>query len=475
LNQMRSIYESSRFGNHDRIQSKDIVNGLMPFAVDSQPQNRVHQLTVLKDTTGRLSKVLASLNLEEMNLVVYFAYPAGNNALLVQICSAFQHLFNMYRKSLSEKKINATNEIVLQLIPLDFMSSLTSIVVPVPDDYFRLAMEVYDRCMDFTSSSSSPAIMLEQPLPKNIDFKLNAVPSASVLQENTCLHVAYAQSIDDRWITAVWTDNRGTQQMTASYCLGRKNEPISTAFTVVANEIWETTLAFVSNKKIHWRIMIARVGVMDPSEIDFWTGLAATESDAQISLTLITVQTDPSLRLLPVPVTLGPSGNSTYSGITPVSTPQASQTSILSPENATTPVRENNSSATAVDGPLEPDSDARLIDYTDQSWGVVLSHRLNNSNSLMEQNLALISGYLVKRGGSNSDDPPVVMEVNIVYSEVLGNPRTFHESLLREILGYYRGLGTLARVRGVVDAVRDVRPWHIAAAEKAVKALYMLM
>ena len=36
-------------------------------------------------------------------------------------------------------------------------------------------------------------------------------------------------------------------------------------------------------------------------------------------------------------------------------------------------------------------------------------------------------------------------------------------------------LGTLARVRGVVDSVKDVRPWHIVAAEKAVKALYVLM
>ena len=77
--------------------------------------------------------------------------------------------------------------------------------------------------------------------------------------------------------------------------------------------------------------------------------------------------------------------------------------------------------------------------------------------------------------GTNLEDPPIAMEVNIVYSEVVGNPRTFHEGLLREILGYYRGLGTLARARGVVDAVKDVRPWHIAAAEKAVKALYMLM
>ena len=62
-----------------------------------------------------------------------------------------------------------------------------------------------------------------------------------------------------------------------------------------------------------------------------------------------------------------------------------------------------------------------------------------------------------------------------MHCEVVGNPRTFHESLLREMLVYYRGLGTLARARGVVDAVLDIRPWHIAAAEKAVKTLYMLM
>jgi mediator of RNA polymerase II transcription subunit 13 len=317
--------------------------------------------------------------------------------------------------------------------------------------------------------------MLEQPLPKTIDFKLNANPSASLLQENTCLHVAYAQSIDDRWITAAWTDNRGTQQMTASYCLGRKNEPISMPFSEVAKEIWETTLEYISSKKIHWRIMIARVGVMDPSESDFWMGLASTVSDAQVSLTLITVQPDPSLRLLPISVVLSPNGNVAQSVITPVSTPQALQTSIVSPENATTPARDTASAATPVEAPAEPDSDGRLIDFTDQSWGAVLAHRLNNSNSLMELNPALISGYLIKRGGTNSDDPPIVMEVNIVHSEVIGNPRTFHEGLLREILGYYRGLGTLARVRGIVDAVKDVRPWHIAAAEKAVKTLYMLM
>lgn len=259
--------------------------------------------------------------------------------------------------------------------------------------------------------------------------------------------------------------------MTASYCLGRKNEPMSIPFSQIASEIWETTLDYISSKKIHWRVMIARVGVMEPSEIEFWTSLASAETDVQLSLSLITVHTDPSVRLLPSPTVLTQNGSAPSSVITPVSTPQALQSSIVSPETVNTPAL----NATSIDASIEPDSDARLIDSTDQSWGAVLGHRLNNSNSLLELNLALISGYLIKRGGTNNEDPPIVMEVNIVYSEVVGNPRTFHESLLREILSYYRGLGSLARVRGIVDAVKDIRPWHIAAAEKAVKALYMLM
>jgi mediator of RNA polymerase II transcription subunit 13 len=475
LDQMRSAYESSRFGNHNRASSKEVLHGLVSYSLDPLQHHRQQYAAALKETTAHLCKLLQSLTVGETNFVVYFVYPNDNGTLLVQICSAFQHLFNLYRKALSERRIAAANELVLQLIPLDFIASPTTLAMPMPRDYFNIAMEVYDRCIDFATSSSSPAIMLERPLPKMIDFKLSSNPSASVLQENTCLHVAYAQSIDDRWITAAWTDNRGTQQMTASYCLGRKNEPLSIPFSQIACEIWETTLDYISSKKIHWRIMVAKVGVMDPSELEVWTSLASNETSAQVSLTLITVHTDPSVRLLPAPTVLTPSGTASSSVITPVSTPQALQSSIVSPETASTPVREMSSASASLDAPIEPDGDSRLIDLTDQSWGAVLGHRLNNSNSLLELNLALISGYLIKRGGMNNDDPPILMEVNIVHSDMVGNPRTFHESILREVLGYYRGLGSLARVRGVVDAVRDARPWHIAAAEKAVKALYMLM
>jgi len=477
LDQMRSVYESSRLGNHDRVASQDVTEGLLSFAVDPIHQtNKTDHLASLKETTSRLSQIFSGLSVEERNLVVYFVYPVDNAMLLVHICSAFKHLFDIYSRDLSDRKITTANELVLQLVPLNFIASSTSLVVPSPSEYFRLAMEVYGRCVDFVSSSSTSAILLEQPLPKTIEFKLSTNPSPSLLQENSCLHIAYAQSLDDRWITAAWTDNRGTQQMTASYCLGRKHEPISTPFSDIAQEIWKTTLDIISSKRVHWRIIIARTGVMDPAEMGYWTSLVSSDVDVQVSLTLVTVQTDPSLRLLPSPITSSTMAATVNSVITPVSTPQAPPSGLFSPDNSTTSVREPaGSAATPVEPVLEPDGDARLVDYTEQSWGAILAHRLNNSNSLLELNPALISGYLIKYGGTSSADPPVVLEINIIHSEVAGNPRTFYEMLLREILGYYRGLATLARVRGVVDAIKDGRPWHIAAAEKAVKALYMLM
>ncbi|CAD6449338.1 8d221f3b-15d5-4f29-ba50-02ddc933663e [Sclerotinia trifoliorum] len=485
LDQMRGAYESFRFGGHDRIVFPDSSKGLIHYPFDEYNQGIVNTNTVaclssLKDIMAQLSKNLSSMTAEEKNIVVYFVYPVDNSFLLVNICAAFKYLFKFYRKYLSEKKLKAVNELVLQLVPLDFMAAPNSLVVPSPAEYSRLAMEVYDRCVDFASSSTTAAILLEKPLPRNIDFKLHVNPSPALLQENSCLHIAYSQSIDERWITAAWSDNRGTKQMTASYCLGRKSEPFTLFFTDIANEIWETTLDLISSKKVHWRIIIAKTAVMEQSEIDFWTGLASTESNASISLTLVTVQTDPSLRILPPQTRIPPpSMTTTQSATTPVSTPQASQSSIFSPDNPSTPSRDPTTNAPtpseAPAVPHEPDQNSRLLDITDQTWGAVLSHRLNNSNSLLEFNPALISGYLIKNSGTNTDDPPLVMEVNIIHAEVVGNPRTFHDTLLREILGYYRGLATLARVRGVVHPVRDGRPWHVAAAEKAVKALYMLV
>ncbi|KAK6845816.1 hypothetical protein PG987_001004 [Apiospora arundinis] len=475
LDRMQSVYESLKLGTFSRMdESPEIPGGLLPYQAerpnDSFQSSASPMGSNLSAGLSKLSEVLAHLAVKEINFMVFFVYSSDTPGAAIESCYAFHQLFERYKKLLVNGRKRVENDLALQLIPLDFLASSTSIPMPRPADYMKLAMEVYDRCTLFGGAMPSPAIVLEQPLPRIIDFKLTSTPTSSLLHENSCLHLAYAQSVDERWITAAWTDNRGHQQMTASYCLGRRNKSIATLFADVAHEIWETTRDITSTRKVHWRIMIAKCGVMDQSE---------AETRCSVSLTLATVDTNPSLQLIPPTVRVPTSGSAAFY-TTPVSTPQAS---IVSPEQSgngppTPSIRGADGGPTSAPTPGggtadDSEADATLVDVTDHMWGAVLAHRLSNSMSPTDLNPAIVSGYLVKRGGPRPEDPPAVMEVNIVHSEGC-NPRAY-ETAMRELLTYYRGLGTLARARGLVDKEVDCRPWHVAAAEKGCRTLYMLM
>jgi mediator of RNA polymerase II transcription subunit 13 len=482
LDRVRSAYESLKMGNFERIPSSaGIEDGYVPYGagqdIGASPTASSATDVALANAMTQLSQALASLDVAEKNLVVFMVYNPEDPSSAVECCAAFQQLFEKYKRAVASKKKTVANELVLQLVPLDFLASETSLAILSPSECISLCMETYDRCTVFGGNMPAPAIMLEQALPRGVEFKLTTTPSANLLHENSCIHIAYAQSVDDRWVTAAWTDNRGSKQMTASYCLGRRGKALSTALADVAHEIWETTHDLIGVWKVHWRVIITKCGPMDQSEIEYWTTLAQTENKASVSLTLVAVDTNPSLQLIPpavkIPVT---TPSALYS--TPVSTPQAM--SIVSPEqsgNPSTPIGSSSMTVTTPGGDTnvtEPEADTTLVDISSTTWGAVVSHRLNNSPSLTDLRPSLQSGYLIKRGGTNPEDPPLVMEVNIIHSDGNPHPRLV-EILLRELLGYFGGLGTLARLRGVVDRETDIRPWHIAAAEKGVRALYRLM
>lgn len=484
LDRMRSIYESLKMGTFDRLlYGGEIPSGLFPFNVDKASASpfsatSTQPSSALSAAMTKLANDLARFVVTEKNHVVYFVYSPENPASIVEACAAFQELFEKYKKAVADRKKTISNELVLQLIPLDHVASETTLAILSPSEYIHLCIETYDRCTAFGGPMPAPAIVLEPALPRMIEFKPTAMPSANVLHENACIHIAYARSVDERWITAAWTDNRGIKQMTASYCLGRRGKPLSNTLEEVTHEIWDTTHDLISVWKVHWRVIITKCGPMEQSEIDNWLGLAQGENKASISLTLMTVDTNPSLQLIPPAAKIPPNMSSAFY-TTPVSTPQPTTT--VSPEqsgNPTTPmgVASNPMNATTPGGEnsaTEPEADTTLIDVTDTTWGAIVSHRLNNSSSLTELNPALQSGYLIKRSGARPEDPPVAMEVNVIHSEG-NNPRAY-EAVLREMLMYFRGLGTLARLRNVVDRETDVRPWHVAAAEKGVRALYQLL
>ncbi|KKF97462.1 Mediator of RNA polymerase II transcription subunit 13 [Ceratocystis platani] len=317
----------------------------------------------------------------------------------------------------------------------------------------------------------APSILLDEPVQRSsIEFKTSA-PSESILHENSSIHVAYAKSLDNRWISIAWTDSRGLQQQTASYCLIRKGvRGQGMQWNDIAQDIWQATIELMAVWKVCWRVVISKCGAMDPSEVEYWTQLAQNETRASFYLVLLAVDTAPALQLLPKAVQLSASVQSaTYA--TPAGTPQASTPEVASTPRATADGPSTTPTPSTVDVTSDPDGDGVLIDVAEQTWGIVLSHRLNNSMMPARQNLAMASGYLVKRGGMRCEDPPAVLEVNLVWLD--GVARGV-DPMLREMLKQFRGLGTLARARGVTEQW-DVRPWHIAAAEKGVRTLYALL
>ncbi|KAF5008298.1 hypothetical protein FDECE_5417, partial [Fusarium decemcellulare] len=486
LGRLKSVYECLKLGTFNNLAlTGELNDGVLPYEVDRISTSPDATVTghgsALVESMEVLRSSLSDWKSREKNLVIYFVYSPDNPASIIEACTAFYRCFDDYSDLLAARRESPQNELVLQLVSSDLISSTTSLVVPSPAELTKLCMETYDRCTlfldaEFGGPAPAPAIMLEQPPPRLIDFKLASSPSQSLMHENSCLHVGYAESLDGRWITAAWTDNRGQQQATASYSVTRNrtlDRPMSHHKAAIMVEIWQTTLAMISIWKVHWRVIITKSGPMDQKEVEWWQTASSMDDKHAVTMILMTVDTNPSLQLIPPTVKIPHTATSAFYS-TPVSTPQAN---IVSPEQTTTPatpMRDTNApgATPGAESSNEADADSFLIDATDQTWGAVVGHRLGNSTTLLEVRPALVSGYLIKRTGTRVEDPPVVMEVNLVHTEA--TPRAY-EPLLREMLCYFRGLGTLARARGVVDRETDVRPWHIAAAEKGVRALHLLL
>ncbi len=154
---------------------------------------------------------------------------------------------------------------------------------------------------------------------------------------------------------------------------------------------------------------------------------------------------------------------SNYPCKTPVSTPLSctflpDQSGVVSTPGGTTALA-NASTPSSV--AFDHNADVRLIDITDETWGVTVAQGFDDMNVSTEFCQASSSGYLIKRAGARDEDGLVAVGINIIHAQ---KP---DKAVLRDLLGMYRGLAMLAKVKGVVDPVSTVLPWHVAAARKA--------
>lgn len=124
---------------------------------------------------------------------------------------------------------------------------------------------------------------------------------------------------------------------------------------------------------------------------------------------------------------------------------------------------------TPASGIVEAELDVKLVDVTDESWGVILSRHFPNNLLPPSCCRSAASGFLVKRAGTRDEDGLLPLAVDIIHMPKI------QEGLLKELLGIYRDLAALARLRGTVHGLHGVMPWHIATAKKANEGVNKMM
>jgi mediator of RNA polymerase II transcription subunit 13 len=524
---MQLAYDGCKLGNHTRADAlTEYPGGLVPCKMGAAASLRT-AFKALRDTCIQLSKVLAAKHtqLREKDeskvdaFVIYMIDPFEQASAIWELCSAFWSLFQSYQQPPSRSDQIQKPDLVLQIVPIRYIASFDAPVILDSNIYTGLAREVYDRCPPSAPSEdklplsiySAPSFQLDEPIPRNIQFKLMADTPQDLMRENSYMHIGYAISHDGTWVTAAWSDTCGKSQAVVSYNLGTR------PFADIAREIWQTTIEIIQVRRVMWRVCIAKAGVMDREELEAWVFLVQCPTVLNLFTTLMAIDTEPHLKF--TPTMPPPSTSANPAANTPGSTPQA-----VSPEQGLTPA-----ATPAVDNAadLTADPDARLVDTTDETWGIILAHRLHNSNSTNEYRPALISGLLVKRGLSpnvsappsspDAQTGPIVTGVNILWMGTVnstraaaspfpggsgdgispggaGNvppaspspqePRTNSlswtptpqaraaaENLMKEVLGQFRGLGLLARLKGVRGSRHGSVPWHVAVALRGVRGL----
>jgi hypothetical protein len=225
-----------------------------------------------------------------------------------------------------------------------------------------------------------------------------------------------------------------------------------------------------------------------------WHSLASLQQSFSLITVLFSVDLSPPFAIIPPLNFTPPPENNLTVMQTPIGTPRPG----VSPEpSASTPT----GTPSEVTNDAAGDTDSQLVDTTDETVAVILSHRPVVETGPDQYRQTLASGLLIKiptqsptQSPFDTDDYVHPSTVNCIALHLLwgrnqgkspesGEKAWNHpaavqkglaDSLLREFMSLYRNLALLAKVRDLKDGKGGLIPWHILLASRASKALDMV-
>ena len=215
--------------------------------------------------------VLGDPTLSDQTVIVYMVIPYTNLALLPRLCESFLECLKKYE---ADVETADRSDLVLKLLPLEWVASRRAIPLPSPKEYAALAKDVYDRCPAKPSSrnpspfTSTSLVQLAETIPNTLDFRLAANPISSLARNNSALHVGYSWPRKSQWLCVSVADNLGSLQWNASYCFGTAISNPWPTFREISREIWRGILDMIDEPQAKRYIYIIKDELLAQEEID---------------------------------------------------------------------------------------------------------------------------------------------------------------------------------------------------------------
>ena len=217
----------------------------------------------------RLSSKIAS----GTSTVIYLVNPFLDPKMLPRLCAAFLKIHDACTTCMDARHHQSRPDIVLQIIPLKFIRCAETMAIPSPTIYTRVAFMVYDRIKKNSRSSQeacgyhcAASMQLARSLPKVVNFRLAPDPPISLMDSEKSLHVSYAWSDSDTWLTAAFTDRQGILQWRASYCVSDECN-LWHSLSAIFEEIVSIVADMLKPEVRSW-LYIAKIGRVHKKELD---------------------------------------------------------------------------------------------------------------------------------------------------------------------------------------------------------------
>lgn len=510
IDDLGQAYESCKLGTHAMLHGLEIspsetVNlddGILAVGAPSLTASAVlgAYCRACALLGGELAK--AGHSDSETTFVIYMVDPFEDASERTRhyLCACFWMLCKSYRDTLRNVHADASHsQIVLQIIPVSWMASTDSMIIPDMTHMTHLAMCVYDQCpptREMRASSTwpqalsffvAPCVELACAKPTRINFQASAEPSQDLLHEGSILHLACAQSPDGQWVTACWTDATGAYQHMASLCSRGKS------LDDLVRDIWAQTLVFLDARAVMWRVFVFEASSLTTSARSCWRTTIAAEPRMQaLHVTLLSLRNEPDIQLkapgfprmqdVDGHATLLKPGQ-TIPGTTPQSNTQMMPPDVHEQGNApATPPPSDYAASLAENNP-----DAHLVELADEAWAMLLSPLCFSSSSHLSSqgpSASMAHGLLAKRGTLEHESTRNLTILGVdLHCELRVRPngavdeapKRQTEATLREVLKMYRELSVLSGSE-VWNAAGNIgnttcMPLHVLKAVRGAEAL----